>query len=144
MRGFFQIGVYRPKFEENIGTLWRSAYQLGANAIFTIGMRYKHQSTDTAKAHRHIPLYHFEDIDQFLSTIPHDTDLVVVEFGGTPLSEFTHPKRAIYLLGAEDAGVPQEIITQSQGHVTLESIHNASYNVAAAGSIVMYDRVYKS
>lgn len=29
-RGYFEIGVYHPKTPMNVGTLWRSAYQLGA------------------------------------------------------------------------------------------------------------------
>lgn len=35
-KGFFGIGVYQIKRSENIGTLWRSAYILGASFIFTI------------------------------------------------------------------------------------------------------------
>lgn len=34
---YFAIGIYHPKTEMNMGTLWRSAYQLGASYIFTIG-----------------------------------------------------------------------------------------------------------
>ena len=36
---YFEIGVYHPKKEVNIGTLWRTAYQLGASVIFTIGLK---------------------------------------------------------------------------------------------------------
>ncbi len=36
---YFEIGIFHPKTKENIGTLWRSAYQLGAAGIFTIGKR---------------------------------------------------------------------------------------------------------
>ena len=35
--GYFGIGVYRLKTEANHGTLWRSAFQFGADFIFTIG-----------------------------------------------------------------------------------------------------------
>ena len=35
--GFFAVGVYNSKSAENVGTLWRSAFQLGAAYIFTIG-----------------------------------------------------------------------------------------------------------
>ena len=43
-RGFFGIGIFHAKNEENIGTLWRSASILGADFIFTIGKPYRHQS----------------------------------------------------------------------------------------------------
>ena len=37
-RGFYAIGVYKPKKEVNIGTLWRTANILGASLIFTAGV----------------------------------------------------------------------------------------------------------
>jgi tRNA(Leu) C34 or U34 (ribose-2'-O)-methylase TrmL len=44
---YFEIGIYHPKTRNNVGTLWRSAYQLGASGLFTIGRRYERQSSDT-------------------------------------------------------------------------------------------------
>ena len=46
MKGYFEIGIYQPKYEENIGTLMRSAYQLGAAGVFTVGKRYRKQVGD--------------------------------------------------------------------------------------------------
>ena len=40
MRGYFEIGIYRTKCDANVGTLWRSSFQLGASGIFTIGKRF--------------------------------------------------------------------------------------------------------
>jgi tRNA G18 (ribose-2'-O)-methylase SpoU len=56
MSGYFEIGINNGKTEHNIGTLWRSAYQLGANSIFTIGRRYNKQSSDTYNVPDQIPL----------------------------------------------------------------------------------------
>ena len=33
---YFGIGIYKPKTQENIGSLWRTAYILGASFIFFI------------------------------------------------------------------------------------------------------------
>jgi len=44
--GYFEIGVYGAKRETNVGTLWHSAYQLGASGIFVIGRRYQKQSRE--------------------------------------------------------------------------------------------------
>ena len=142
MKGYFEIGIYHGKTEMNIGTLWRSAYQLGASGIFTIGERYKRQCSDTVKAYRHIPLRHYEDFEQFNQNRPYAAPLIGVEFGGHNLSNFVHPKSAIYLLGAEDHGLPESILQQCQYIVSIESVNIASYNVAVAGSIVMYHRNY--
>ena len=143
MRGYFEIGVYRSKTETNIGTLWRSAYQLGASGVFTIGRRYRQQPSDTTKTMRHIPLRHYLDIDEMLASRPVGAVLVGIEMNGTPLSETEHPQQAIYLLGAEDTGLPREIARKCNRIISLESVRTPSYNVAVAGALVMYDRVYK-
>lgn len=142
-RGYFEIGIYHSKAEVNIGTLWRSAFQLGANGIYTIGRRYKKQSSDTGKAWRNIPLRHYEDFDEFYSMLPFNSILVGVEFGGENLSNYAHPDRAIYLLGAEDYGLPDEIMRKCHQIISIESIRQPSFNVAVVGSIVMYDRLVK-
>ncbi len=48
--GYAAIGVYKGKTEHNIGTLWRSAYILGAAYIFTVEKRYKKQTSDVLNA----------------------------------------------------------------------------------------------
>ena len=63
--------------------------------------------------------------------------------GGIPLKSFVHPERAIYLLGAEDHGLPGEIMDKCHKIISIETIRTESFNVAVAGSIVMYDRFSK-
>ena len=141
MRGYFEIGIYMCKNSLNYGTLWRSAYQLGASGIFLIGHRFRKQSSDTLDAHKHVPLREYENFEHFQSCRPYDSQLVTIETGGKPLVGFKHPERAIYLLGAEDNGLPTHVIEKSQHVVSIESVNNKSYNVAVAGSIVMYHRI---
>ena len=138
---YFEIGIFHGKTEQNIGTLWRSAYQLGAAGVFTIGKRYKKQSSDTYKTIRHIPLRHFETFEDFLARRPVGAQLVGIETGGYNLGQFSHPKQAVYLLGAEDHGHPPDLIAKCDHVVSLEAIRYPSYNVTVAGSIVMYHRV---
>lgn len=142
-RGYFGIGIYHTKTEVNVGTLFRSAYQLGAAFVFTVGRRYKPQASDTYKTTRHIPLYHFKDFVDFQEHRPIDCQLVGVELNerAQAIPGFKHPQRAIYLLGAEDHGIPPEIQAKCQSIVTLQG---GSFNVSVAGSIVMYDRVTKA
>ena len=64
--GFFGIGILNSESEENIGTLWRSAHILGAAFIFTIDKRYKKQSTDVTRSWTKIPLYHYENFEEFI------------------------------------------------------------------------------
>ena len=138
--GYFEIGVYHPKTEINVGTLWRSAFQLGAQGIFTIGYRYKRQASDTANVMLQIPLRHYDSFDEFSKSLPMQASLIAVEMGGRKLENFVHPKQAVYLLGAEDYGLPQEILDKCRLVVSIGSMRTFSYNVAVAGSIVMYSR----
>lgn len=139
---YFEIGIFHTKTEHNVGTLWRSAIQFGAAGVFTIGRRYKQQSSDTCKAKFNIPLRHYETLDDLLSCRPIGALLVGIEMGGIPLAFFEHPKQAIYLLGSEDNGLSREAIEKCNRIVTLESVIRPSYNVAVAGSIVLYDRMF--
>lgn len=141
MSGYFEIGIYHPKTEHNVGTLWRSAWQLGAAGIFTIGRRYKLQASDTYKTGMNIPLRHYETFEEFQLVRPVGALLVAVEMGGEPMSEFAHPRSAVYLLGAEDHGLPKDVIEQCNSCVSLEAVRQSSYNVAVAGSLLMYDRM---
>jgi len=142
MRGYFEIGIYNGKTPANLGTLWRSAYQLGAAGIFIIGSRFHKQASDTVKAWRHIPLRKYDNFDHFLSCRPHDCQLVGIEMGGKPLTNFTHPERAIYLLGAEDHGLSVTAAKACNNLISLEAARTESYNVAVAGSLVMYHRQF--
>jgi len=142
MRGYFEIGIYNSKTVENIGTLWRSAYQLGASGIFVIGKRFRKQSSDTPKAWRHIPLREYENFEHFLSCRPYDCRLIGVEMGGKLLNGYIHPERAIYLLGSEDSGLPSCVVDKCEAILTLDAIRMESYNVAVAGSLIMYHRQF--
>ena len=141
---YFEIGVYHAKREHNIGTLWRSALQLGASGVFTIGRRYVFQTSDTSHTGHSIPLKHYLTFDDFLAqrSDPTNTPLIGIEMGGVPLSGFSHPQRAIYLLGAEDYGLPAFVLEKCDAIVSLEAVGKLSYNLAVAGSIVMYHRCF--
>ncbi len=141
---YFEIGIYHPRNGLNIGTLWRSAFQLGAAGIFTIGKPYKHQTSDTSSAELSIPLRCFTTFEELLAARPQGAQLVGVELmpNAVPLAQFNHPAQAIYLLGAESSGLPPAVLAQCNALVYLEAVRRASYNVAVTGSILMYHRVF--
>ena len=142
MRGYFEIGIYNGKTASNLGTLWRSAFQLGAAGIFIIGNRFRKQASDTVKAWRSVPLREYMDFEHFLSCRPYDCLLVGVEMGGRSLTGYHHPERAVYLLGAEDSGLPNLVMEQCNSIISLDAINVESYNVAVVGSLVMYHRQF--
>jgi tRNA(Leu) C34 or U34 (ribose-2'-O)-methylase TrmL len=145
--GYFGIGIYCPKFPQNVGTLWRSAHQMGASFLYTVGSRNPWATTaDTIKAWRSVPAWRYGAWADFMAAAPFQAKLVAVEFGhvnGIALSAFEHPERAIYLLGAEDHGLPDHVVRACHCCVYIESEREESFNVAVAGSILMYDRLVK-
>jgi len=147
MRGYFGIGIEHGKTPHNLGTLWRSAHNLGADFIFTIGARYKKQSSDTTLAWKSLPLFQYDDFTAFYANIPYSCQLVGVEYPhekAVALPEFKHPERALYLLGAEDHGLTKDAKESCHKIVMIPgSKLNQSLNVAVAGSIIMYDRMMK-
>jgi tRNA G18 (ribose-2'-O)-methylase SpoU len=143
MRGYFGIGIYHTKNKRNIGTLWRSAYLFNASFVFTIQMQYKWQPTDTYKTSRHLPFFHYENENDFLQHIPRDCKLIGIELTdeATDIAEYKHPERCVYLLGAEDWGLPPELLALC--HQVIKLPGKYSMNVSTAGSIVLYDRFLK-
>jgi tRNA G18 (ribose-2'-O)-methylase SpoU len=142
-RGFCAIGIEGPKTEANVGTLWRSAVCLGADFIFTVNHRYQRQASDTVAAWRNIPLFQYEDADDFRQHRPFDVPLIGVELTdeASSLERFVHPERALYLLGPEDGTLSPKMQRQCQSIVRFQSSY--CLNVASAGTVVLYDRQQK-
>jgi len=137
---YFGIGILNGKTPENLGVLWRSAQNLGASFIYTIGNRYAKQASDTHDAVKAMPYYHYKDFQDFFEHLPKGTRIVGVEMTeqSLDLESFEHPRRCVYLLGAEDHGLTKEAIAHA--HFLVQFPSTLSLNVAVAGSIVMYDR----
>ena len=142
-QGFFGIGIQNGKTPENLGVLWRSAQNMGASFIFTIGNRYAKQACDTHKAVGAMPYFHYENFDDFFKNLPKGAMLVGVELDekSEQLEKFKHPRRCVYLLGAEDHGLSK--IAKEKAHYLVKFKSVLSLNVSVAGSIVMYDRQTK-
>jgi tRNA G18 (ribose-2'-O)-methylase SpoU len=143
-RGYFGIGIINGKTNVNLGTLWRTANLFNVSFIFTIGKRYIKQASDTMVTNRHIPLFEYNNWKDFKNTIPKNCKVITIELNkkSIPIENFKHPQRAIYLLGAEDNGIPEEILNKCDEIIQLPGKH--SMNVAVAGSIVIYDRYVKN
>jgi tRNA(Leu) C34 or U34 (ribose-2'-O)-methylase TrmL len=144
----FAIGVWHGKTAYNLVSLRRSASQLGASFVFSIADRMKNKKPlketfpgeNTA-----IPIYEYSSLLHFsLDTIKDEYEWVCIEMGGKPLSSFVHPKRALYILGSEDNGISTMLKGACKHVICLDAKRSQSFNVAVAGSMVMYDRYVKS
>lgn len=140
---WFGIGLERPKTAANLGTLYRSAVCFGATFIFTIGHRYHRQASDTVKAYGHVPIFAFDDLDDFAAHRPFGARLVGVELcdDAIQLEAYSHPRQACYLLGPEDGSLSASAQALCDSVVAFRS--KWCLNVASAGTVVMYDRQTK-
>lgn len=140
-RGYFGLACYRPKTVQNWGSLYRTADIMGAAFIATIGERFRRQASDVLNTWKRVPVFCYPDWDAFAAARPFDCLLVGVELSeqARPLATYSHPERAIYLLGAEDDGLPPKVLAQCQQIVQLPGTR--SMNVACAGSVVLTHRV---
>jgi tRNA G18 (ribose-2'-O)-methylase SpoU len=140
-RGYWGIGLYQPKREFNMGTLLRAANAFGAAFAFTVAERFQRQATDTSRSWRHVPIFRFHSLEDLVEHLPFNCPLVGIEYqvDGIELPRFVHPEQACYLLGAEDEGLPPEVLQRCRFAVHIPGVQ-FPLNVASAGVIVMYDR----
>lgn len=142
-RGFFGIGIDNPKYEPNVGTLMRSAQIFNAAFTFTIGERYKRPRTDTSKSTHHTPTWNFPNFKDFYERRPNNCTLVGVELDDRAIDidrfNWDNSVRPVFIMGAEDAGLSADARKMCQYIIKIPSPKAFSMNVAAAGTIVMYE-----
>jgi len=140
-RGYAAIGLHRPKFSLNVGSVIRAAHVYGAALVVTSGQRYTRAQTDVSKGYRHIPLQHADDLH---AAIPFDCVPVAIDLidGAKPLHSYTHPERAFYILGPED-GTLGRAVTAWCRDVVYVATPGHCMNLAAAANVVLYDRLAK-
>jgi len=150
-RGYCGIGIYMASKPENIGSLLRNAACFGATFVFTVaGIKYDGAVTDTGRSDRHMPLFQFPDWETMRKCWPRHAKLICLEdyqtaslMGLAPewLDDFAHPEQAIYLLGAEKYGIPEEILREADHVISIPT--RFSLNVAATAAVLLYDRYAK-
>ena len=127
------IGIHEAENARNASMLLRTAFLMGADAVFTVAKTFKKGKGkgsswgpgDTLGASSQVQTLHCADVDDMLASLPADAVLVGVEKGGVPLRSFPHPPRAIYLLGAENAGLPKDVMARCHHIVELETVRGS-------------------
>jgi TrmH family RNA methyltransferase len=116
----------------NVGTLIRTADAFGAAVALSPGCA----DPTSPKALRatagsiwRVPLGTWEDLA--------GTRVALVAHGGEPLAAVDLSERVTFLLGAERAGLPQEVEHDVDARIPIQGAE--SLNVAAAGAIALYE-----
>ena len=142
-RGYFGVGLWKPRHAENIGHVLRAAgcYEAAFVAIADkAGTPLLGAKTDTQQAWKHLPVHR---VDSLTLAAPLGCTIVAVEMcpWATPLPEFAHPERALYLFGPEAGSLPDNLISAAEHTVVIPTRH--CMNLAAAVQVVLYDRMAK-
>ena len=142
MRGYFAIGVEGISKPMNLGALLRSAHAFGASFFFTIRPTFEAREvrySDTSDAARHLPLYHYDGLDDL--KLPRGCVMVGVELteDAVELPSFRHPLAAAYVLGPERGSLSPELQARCDHIVKIPM--KFCVNVGTAGAILMYDRL---
>lgn len=139
-RGFAGIGLDNPKCKMNVGSAIRACGVYNAQFLAVSGSRYKHAPTDTMKASRHLPVFQVQDLREMVpeNCIPVAVDIVPK---ARSLFTYTHPKRAFYIFGAEDATLDERTLDWCREVIYIPT--NRCMNLAATVNVVLYDRMCK-
>ena len=146
------IGMVGETRDAHHGTLLRSSYQYGASFICKIGGKHtKHtmRDTDTTKAWCYIPVFSYPSVEKLTKCAPYSCPWVacVDAPGGTPLKDFKHPSRALYLFPGDDKGLLKSMLSKCKYHVTPpRSVHYTGTDLTTSpifGTMVLYDRYMK-
>jgi len=141
MRGYFGIGVEGLSKPMNAGNLFRSAHAFGASFVFTIAAAYDDdvRRSDTSDTVGQVPFYSFDTLESM--RLPRGCALVGVELldDAVELPSFRHPRNAAYVLGMERGSLSPDLVACCDHIVKIPTLF--SLNVAAAGAVVMYDRL---
>ncbi len=138
------VGLTNPKSPSNVGAVMRAAGCYRVDAVRYTGSRYERAAkfhTDTKDAARHIPL---QGVDDMLAELDTDTQIVCVELaeGATPLPQFQHPDKAIYVFGPEDGSIDQAVVSRADAVVYVPTV--GCMNLAASVNVLLYDRLAKA
>ena len=143
-KGFAAVALHRPSRPENIGGVFRAADVYGVQLVVLGGGELPPEPlghpTDTTQAWLRIPVVF---ADEVLDVLPDECVPVAVErvAEATPLPEFEHPERAMYVLGPENGSLDETILARCTHIVSIPG-HECS-NLAAAVNVVLYDRAAK-
>ena len=141
MRGFFAIGAEGISKPMNLGNLIRSAHAFGASFVFLVRTEYgvRSAASDTSRAQEQLPVYDFPSVAEL--RLPRGCRLVGCELvdEAVELPSFCHPPSAAYVFGPERSSLSPAMLGRCHHVVRIPT--RFCINLAAAGAIVMYDRL---
>lgn len=144
--GYCEVVLDRGRNTLNLGTIWRTCGNMGVAGTGQIGQRYKRESSDTIDAWRILPHRVYLSAEEWYQTLPYAAQTVAVELtpDAVPLTDFQHPKQAVYVFGPEDGSVQDAVLNRCQFKVQIPMHGQGNcLNQSQAVAMVLWDRQLK-
>ena len=122
----------------NVGSIFRTAEGMGAEKVYVSPSCVPPEHPRAIRSGMGcIETMGYERLA--LEDLPNDIPIFALETGGTPINEFSFPKKGICIIGSEELGLsPQALKRATYGRVTIPMIGlKASLNVGVAFGILM-------
>lgn len=144
-RNFFPgVNVYAEDIRSpfNLGSIFRTAEAMGCEKVFI-----SPQCTDPSQSKAvRSAMGCIETLGYTRRTLDEletdaDSEIFVLETGGTPIQEFKFPKRGTVIIGSEELGVSPEALSKAKGRIVTIPMTGlkASLNVGVAFGILMQE-----
>ena len=133
------FGIYNPKDATNLGHLIRSAHAFAIPFVFQIGgdASWHNIKTDTTKAIRWLVCGEYDSLEHLKQEFSHIPIIgIEIDPNARGITEFKPPREALYLLGREDEGLPEEILKRLDMLVQIPTV--VPLNVGVTSAIVMF------
>lgn len=144
MRGYCGIALDNPKKTPNIGGVLRACHIFDVSLLIIRGGGIKNLNviSDTTKGWRHLPTI-LTTNDDIFDLIPYKCATVAVEIteNAEILPFFSHPERAMYIFGRENASLDEKILDSVDYIVKIPTLY--CMNLSACCNTVLYDRLAK-
>lgn len=126
----------------NLGTVVRNANFFGFEKVFYIGGGKQYDRRSTVGTHNYTPMEYYKTAEEFFAAIKNVYSPVAVEnnvkYNCIDYYDFSYPSKTVLLLGEEQAGLSDDVLTQCNGIVTIPSDGSVrSLNVGTASGVIM-------
>ncbi len=142
----FNIVLVNPKIPQNVGTIGRTCVALRANLHIILPIPFEISDKQVKRAGldywQHLKLHIWDDLESFWAAHPFGSrHFFATTKSEKPYFEFDYLPDDYFYFGAEDAGLPMELMAKMPENMfTIPMIPEArSLNVANAVSIIIYD-----
>lgn len=141
------IVLNNPKYAHNVGAVLRIASCFKVGHVVYTGQRIQAELDERKRLPREERMKGYRDVELIAYDYPLDLFVgytpIAVELreGSEKLTNFEHPKNAVYVFGPEDGSVEKGLLVKCHRFIVIPSVH--CLNLSNAVAITMYDRILK-